>query len=1170
MSLPARKKYAGDARRLLLAFDIGTTFSGISYSILDPGIVPEIRPVTRYPCQEHVGGDSKIPTVIYYDDNGNVCAIGAETLKEGIEQDAEENGWTKAWWFKLHLRPKSGPASLFTRAVDEELPPLPPNKTVIQLFSDYMKYLLDCAKQYISESHGEKVWASLHGDIMFVLTHPNGWGGPQQAQMREAAINAGLVPNTEQGRSRVSFVTEGEASLHFCLSSGLELDTSDQSGVLIVDCGGGTIDLTAYRKLPNHSFEEIAIPKCHFQGAAFVTIRAGKFFKDLLSDSRFVDDVDTLTQRFDRNTKHVFRKEDEPHHIQFGNHRDRDASLNIRGGRLTVSGRDVAKFFEPSIACIVEAIKIQKSAAHVPIRSVFLVGGFSASSWLYEKVRERVEPLGLTLWRPDSHVNKAVSNGAVSFYLDHAVTSRVSRHTYGLRGYDFYNSTDPEHRKRGRLVEIHSVIGEPVLWGGFFTILPKDTRIKATQEFRHTFCRQSTNRQSMNCLRETILAYTGTQKNPRWVDEDSANYTPTCTVQVDTSSLPVQMTESATGARYFEISFDIILLFGLTELKAQIAYRQNIICTKLASGSSSVSTIRWRFAAMIDPTIALSHFSTAYYGKAQTREWYLRIYTYDLARGIAGNVLFVCRRSERNDTAYYQVNRCSHLWSTSQHRKRLLTDPMAMFGFRDTKSDRERQQGAYPGRRSWQPSGQRRGGSRYTDRGSRRHDPSNDVESILQDPSSQIMDIDRAASEETIRSPSEHASTAYHQPNAQPGQYAQSPRPESHRDRFHMNREMQLLEASRVKDDEIATLRHQAQELQTAMRQMEEQLNHKDSELQAARERIDHQNQLLEGVHHQHSRGEDELKKLRTLLADRIEEVKVAQAFMTTADKYSVREVSQMMEELNDEIYQCAMDLSDAVLEQEVRLPQDSIHDEDTKERLEDSRYAFRRWNKQVIARLEVELDQQEPNALLLECMIETVLAARCLENIRVFCSQNEAIDDYICDLWEEIAASHETPIARNWLAMTQAALKVQGQLLPDRTLISRVIRALIVLSGRVSPPSTWLEDRFGAKLDELDAKSVRVKEALAEGVVSADLEAFAYPRDTPFNPAEMRDAMESGGSKSKPRKELAGCSDRIVCSVGLGIRQIRRELRSSNTSGARRKEVILKPKVLLYSTLNE
>lgn len=59
---------------------------------------------------------------------------------------------------------------------------------------------------------------------------------------------------------------------------------------------------------------------------------------DLLSDTRFAQDVDTLTTRFDRNTKHVFRRDDEPHHIQFASHRERDVALSIRGGRLTLMG----------------------------------------------------------------------------------------------------------------------------------------------------------------------------------------------------------------------------------------------------------------------------------------------------------------------------------------------------------------------------------------------------------------------------------------------------------------------------------------------------------------------------------------------------------------------------------------------------------------------------------------------------------------------------------------------------------------------------------------------------------------------------------------------------------------------------------------------------------------
>lgn len=39
--------YSGSSRKLVVALDIGTTFSGAAYALLDPGEVPKIRSVTR-------------------------------------------------------------------------------------------------------------------------------------------------------------------------------------------------------------------------------------------------------------------------------------------------------------------------------------------------------------------------------------------------------------------------------------------------------------------------------------------------------------------------------------------------------------------------------------------------------------------------------------------------------------------------------------------------------------------------------------------------------------------------------------------------------------------------------------------------------------------------------------------------------------------------------------------------------------------------------------------------------------------------------------------------------------------------------------------------------------------------------------------------------------------
>ena len=60
----------------------------------------------RFPAQEHVSGSSKIPTVLYYDKNGDVRAVGAETLIEGIYEMAEEGGWIKVEWFVKFSRPQ--------------------------------------------------------------------------------------------------------------------------------------------------------------------------------------------------------------------------------------------------------------------------------------------------------------------------------------------------------------------------------------------------------------------------------------------------------------------------------------------------------------------------------------------------------------------------------------------------------------------------------------------------------------------------------------------------------------------------------------------------------------------------------------------------------------------------------------------------------------------------------------------------------------------------------------------------------------------------------------------------------------------------------------------------------------------------------------------------------
>jgi hypothetical protein len=79
-------------------------------------------------------------------------------------------------------------------------------------------------------------------DIDFVISHPNGWEGYQQTQMREAVVKAGFVPDTREGHARVNFVTEGEASLHFSIRNGLPTGAMEVSACRLLGMGVLTAD----------------------------------------------------------------------------------------------------------------------------------------------------------------------------------------------------------------------------------------------------------------------------------------------------------------------------------------------------------------------------------------------------------------------------------------------------------------------------------------------------------------------------------------------------------------------------------------------------------------------------------------------------------------------------------------------------------------------------------------------------------------------------------------------------------------------------------------------------------------------------------------------------------------------------------------------------------------
>ena len=65
--------------------------------------------------------------------------------------------------------------------------------------------------------------------------------------------------------------------------------------------------------------------------------------------------------------------------------------------------------------------------------------------------------------------NKAVADGAISYYVDHFVQTRVSKLTYGSRVSVDYDPNNPEHQKRP--ISTSEISGDKLIKGVFWVIL---------------------------------------------------------------------------------------------------------------------------------------------------------------------------------------------------------------------------------------------------------------------------------------------------------------------------------------------------------------------------------------------------------------------------------------------------------------------------------------------------------------------------------------------------------------------------------------------------------------------------------------------------------------------------------------------------------------------------
>ncbi|KAF8632452.1 hypothetical protein AX15_001886 [Amanita polypyramis BW_CC] len=285
-----------------------------------------------------------------------------------------------------------------------------------------------------------------------------------------------------------------------------------------------------------------------------------------------------MTKFFDKTTKTSYKGSLKPYFLKFGRGSDNEPGFDIRAGSIKISGAQIASFFEPAVIGIVQVVEDQCAKSPVSIKAIFLVGGFATSDYLFSRLEEHFKARNIHILRPDAYLNKAVAEGAVSYYIDHRVSVRVARCTFGVEVTRAFDPTDSEHIRRASRTQ-NAPSGHLRIGGIFSEILAKGTAVSEETEFRKSYFHELPRHEFDTCksLSVSLKCYRGRASTPpKWMDVTPEHFYDTCEVTADLSSFKRHLKPLQNGRReYYRFEMDVVLLFGLTELKAQIAWMEN-------------------------------------------------------------------------------------------------------------------------------------------------------------------------------------------------------------------------------------------------------------------------------------------------------------------------------------------------------------------------------------------------------------------------------------------------------------------------------------------------------------------------------------------------------------------------------------------------------------------
>jgi hypothetical protein len=135
----------------------------------------------------------------------------------------------------------------------------PDSPEVVDMIAHYLKFMYGMVQDYLQRVLEPEQYHS--AIVKYCITVPAGWGPHHNSIMRQAAVQAGYIP--DHASDRLLLLSKHQAAM-FSVTSPKQMTLRAHENLMIVDAGSSVVEVTTYEVVPGErealTLKEIAPP----------------------------------------------------------------------------------------------------------------------------------------------------------------------------------------------------------------------------------------------------------------------------------------------------------------------------------------------------------------------------------------------------------------------------------------------------------------------------------------------------------------------------------------------------------------------------------------------------------------------------------------------------------------------------------------------------------------------------------------------------------------------------------------------------------------------------------------------------------------------------------------------------------------------------------------------